>query len=188
MKNMNVINIAGQRTKKFEREIRRYLKSLPEFSFEENGIFHTSSTAHLYLFNSILDVMHKRNDCIEKDTFPLMTIILYSYIHTHRNLNTDKLISKSEYMEEEIDALIAKHECVILWIYDSKFLHKPDQPFLRIICAINKNRKVIVPMQFSEDASKLYPKWFRESLKQKSIKKEDGLDHELLEMVKYVLS
>jgi len=184
MKNFGIASLAEQRLKKFEKEIRRHLKTVPEFEVTIDGVNHVSSTYHIYLFKQTLDHMH--DSCTEPGRLPLQEIILYGNIFTLRSLKSGQYETKSEYMEEEFDHIFNNHEVLAIWVYDAKFAHKPQKSIFQILCAINKKKRGIFPMQFTVDLSALYPNWFDSPLKQRN-HVEVGVDFELVDMIKKVL-
>ena len=176
--------LAGHRVKQFEKEIRRYLKKIPDPVIDTGAEFISTSTLHVYIFKNILDTMYLD---LEEDEFPFMHILIYSYIFTLRNLKTDTYIASCEDEYEDLMKMVNNHDVVTLYIYDDKFLHKPENPFCEIFCAVNKKRSAVIPMSFSKNLGLTYPEWFKDELEYKQ-KVEVGIDFDLIERVKMVMS
>jgi hypothetical protein len=177
-------SLCEHRIKKFEKEIRRYFSRQPEFQIEDNGQIITSSTYHIYLFKNVLDNIYSSGDHTE---FPIELFFIYGNMFTHRNIKTDIYIPHGEDDIESINFIIDNHECLVLWVYDEKFPHKPENPFLRVTCAVNTKKRLIVPMQFSDNLSHVYPKWFEGKLIQ-DVRPEVGVDFNLIERIKEAMS
>lgn len=175
------------RVKKFEKEIRRYLKKKSQVNFvlEETGEVIEPHSFHAYMFKSMVERMYSR---MEEKSFPFHAILMYAQIHTLRDLKTDSF----EYpYSDEYDLyleMIKNYDIITISVYDDKFLHRPEIPYWDVWCAVNKKRKAIIPMKFSKDLSKLYPNWFYEG-ELVALNKSDGdIDFDLLERVKLVMS
>jgi len=181
---MKIKSLEQHKIKRFEKEIRRYLKNQPEFSCEHQGQIITSSTYHIYVFKGILDKMYRESGT-DKD-FPFDILMFYSNIFTNRNLKTNAYEPKGDDDMETIDYIIDNHQILAMWIYDEKFPYKPENFWCRIACAINPKKRIIVPMQFSINLSMEYPDWFDGKLTE-STPPEVGVDFDLIERIKIVM-
>ena len=183
MPNCAIQNLSDFKIKKFEKEIRRYLRKIPEPFFEYNNETISGSTFHAYLFRDLIDIRYKD---LEIHDFPIEHILIYSRMLTLRNLKNDIYTPLFEDEYEDFMQIVSDYSCVILHIYDKKFLHKPSNPFCEIFCAVNKNKPAIVPMSFSINIGEFYPRWFVDKL-EKHEKVEVGIDFKLLEKVKIAM-
>lgn len=176
MSSTTVTNLYGHRLKKFEKEIRRFLhkNACPE-----------GSAFNAYIFKTMVDKIYNMGEGLFEEQFP--AVALYSRIFTLRNLKTDTYIPKHNDEYKDFLELINNYTCFTLHIYNHKFLHKPENAYCRIVCAINKNKKNIIPIQFSANLSIDYPRWFNVNLVKYN--KIDGIiNSDLIEGIEMALS
>ena len=180
-----IANFADHKLKKFEKEIRRYFKSISKMHFilEEGGQPVESNSFHAYMFKNTVDSIYK--DSKEK-RFPFHMLLTYAQIFTLRNLKTNCFESP---FEDDYHTFLdmLNYDFITLSVYDNKFLHNPKKSYWDIACAANKTKKTIVPIQFSKDLSGLYPNWFEEGDLVVHNKIEVGVDLNLINKIKEVM-
>ena len=179
--------ITEHRVKKFEKEIRRHLKKMSRVNFVLEGTNEIleSHSFHAYMFKGVVDKIYRESD---EKKFPFHLLLMYAQLHALRNLKTDTYESPHADDWALYLDMVNNYDFITLSVYDERFLHKPEQSYWDIACAVNKKREAIIPMRFSRDLSELYPNWFEEGELVTHNKIEVGIDLDLIEKIKMVMS